>query len=253
MQEITWKCYSPLRADFFPQEVYDDPYLMDREGPMELDGGSLVEYAESICDAIQRENEAAGDLAPYIHGDRAAVLNGKVLSILPSVEIVDDELMGCAVVTLREPLNGPQTAALREYLTGQYSDGWGESFEQQEIEVSEGTLYVHFWSRERFNIEIDRHPDGALQQEQQPATPVRPKMNLVGEDGNIFAILGRAARLLHRFGQEDRAKEMTQRVTASSSYNDALFIVSEYVETELSAPGQQRQAKTEKQKGGDAR
>ena len=204
---IKWKCYSPLWADFFPQEGCDNLDLMDQEGPMGLEGEYLTDYADAICDAIQKENEAAGDLVPYIHGEIGTILEGKVLSIVPSAEIVDDELMGCAVVTLREPLNGPQTAALREYLTGQYSDGWGESFEQQEIEVSDGTLYVHFWSRERFNIEIDRHPNGALQQEQQPAIPVRPKMNLVGEDGNIFAILGRATRLLCRFGQEDRAAD----------------------------------------------
>ncbi len=253
MQETTWKCYSPLRADFFPQDVYDDPYLMDRKGPMELDGGSLVEYAESIRAAAQKENEDTGDLAQYICGDRAAVLNGKVLSILPSVEIVDDELMGCATVKLRELLNGPQTAALREYLTGQYSDGWGEGFEQREIEVSDGALFIRFWNSDRFGIKIDRHSNEAPQQEQKPAASARPKMNLVGEDGNIYAILGRASKLLRRVGQEDRAKEMTERVTASHSYHDALFIVSEYVETELSAPGQQRQAKTEKQKGGDAR
>ena len=35
-------------------------------------------------------------------------------------------------------------------------------------------------------------------------------------------------------GQSDKAKEMCDRVTASQSYSEALNIVSEYVETELS-------------------
>ena len=62
----------------------------------------------------------------------------------------------------------------------------------------------------------------------------RPKMQLIGQDGNIFAIMGRASRLLKSAGQSDKAKEMCGRVMASKSYNAALTIVSEYVETELS-------------------
>ncbi len=61
-----------------------------------------------------------------------------------------------------------------------------------------------------------------------------PKMELFGHDGNIFAILGRASRLLRENGQRDQSKEMCERVYGCHSYDDALFIISEYVETELS-------------------
>ena len=64
----------------------------------------------------------------------------------------------------------------------------------------------------------------------------KPKMRLLGQDGNIFAILGRASALLRDAGQGDQAKEMRERVTGSGSYDEALNIVSEYVETELSVP-----------------
>ena len=63
-----------------------------------------------------------------------------------------------------------------------------------------------------------------------------PKMELFGHDGNIFAILGRASRLLRENGQRDQSKEMCERVYGCHSYDDALFIISEYVETELSDP-----------------
>jgi hypothetical protein len=39
-----------------------------------------------------------------------------------------------------------------EYITGQYSDGWGEGFEQRDIEVDGGVLNVHFWQPERFEM-----------------------------------------------------------------------------------------------------
>ena len=80
------------------------------------------------------------------------------------------------------------------------------------------------------------------EQEQQ-----KPKMQLLGEDGNVFAILGRASRLLKRAGMAEQSDEMYQRVTACGSYHEALNIISEYVETELSPP-----AKSQKKKGRNA-
>lgn len=62
---------------------------------------------------------------------------------------------------------------------------------------------------------------------------LRPKMQLIGQDGNIFAIMGRASRLLKESGQSDKAKEMCDRVMSCDSYQKALNIISEYVETEL--------------------
>ena len=62
----------------------------------------------------------------------------------------------------------------------------------------------------------------------------RPRMELIGADGNIFAILGRASRLLRENGQAEQAKEMHDRVCRCGNYTEALYIVSEYVETELS-------------------
>ena len=57
----------------------------------------------------------------------------------------------------------------------------------------------------------------------------------------------RPDRLLKNAGQSDKAKEMCDRVTASQSYSEALSIVSEYVETELSPKP------TPKRDRGDAR
>ena len=62
---------------------------------------------------------------------------------------------------------------------------------------------------------------------------MHPKINLAGTDGNIFAILGKAAQLLRENGQPEQAAEMARRVFQSRSYEKALAIVSEYVETEL--------------------
>ena len=89
--------------------------------------------------------------------------------------------------------------------------------------------------------------DGFVQEERQPQ---KPKMELLGQDGNIFGILGQASRLLKRTGQSEQADEMFSRVTACGDYDKALRIISEYVDTELSAHAKPQ--KTTKRKGKDA-
>ena len=67
--------------------------------------------------------------------------------------------------------------------------------------------------------------------QEQPA-PAKPSMELLGHDGNIFAIMGHASQLLRRAGMKDQSEEMVQRVTACGDYYQALNIISE----ELSPP-----------------
>ena len=89
---------------------------------------------------------------------------------------------------------------------------------------------------------------GGFEKEQ---APQKPKMELLGQDGNIFGILGRASRLLKRAGQSEQADEMFSRVTACGDYYEALNIISEYVETELS-PKNPEPKKSTKKKGKSA-
>lgn len=60
----------------------------------------------------------------------------------------------------------------------------------------------------------------------------KPTCKLVGEDGNIFAILGRASGSLRQVNCGQKAVEMINRVKDAPSYDDALQIVMEYVEVE---------------------
>lgn len=61
---------------------------------------------------------------------------------------------------------------------------------------------------------------------------MKPTCKLVGEDGNIFMVVGRASRALKKAGMEEQAKIMTERVYASTCYHEALGIVMEYVDAE---------------------
>lgn len=64
----------------------------------------------------------------------------------------------------------------------------------------------------------------------------RPEMRLLGQDGNVFFILGSASRILKRAGMQEEATEMFDRVQESGDYYAALGIISQYVQTEMSNP-----------------
>jgi hypothetical protein len=58
----------------------------------------------------------------------------------------------------------------------------------------------------------------------------RPECDLIGTDGNVFALAGRVTKALKRAGMGDKATEFTQRLFACGSYDEALVLMGEYVE-----------------------
>ena len=58
----------------------------------------------------------------------------------------------------------------------------------------------------------------------------KPMSPIIGANGNIFNLLGIASRTLKENGMAEEAKEMYNRVTSSGSYNEALCIITEYVD-----------------------
>jgi len=57
---------------------------------------------------------------------------------------------------------------------------------------------------------------------------IKPIAKLVGQDGNVFNLLGICGRSLKRAGQSDKVGEMQTRVFACDSYDEALRIMSDY-------------------------
>ena len=66
----------------------------------------------------------------------------------------------------------------------------------------------------------------SAQQERQ-----KPDCELIGQDGNIFNLIGIASRTLRQNGMDEQAKEMYERITGGDcpSYDTALGIIGEYV------------------------
>ena len=66
----------------------------------------------------------------------------------------------------------------------------------------------------------------------------KPDCPLIGQDGNIFNLVGITSKTLKRNGLSTEASEMTDKVFNSGSYEEALSIIGEYVNiTSVDDPG----------------
>ena len=149
MKEMTFKLYSPLTAELLP----DESEFWWADDLIELRGYEMADYLEAITEQIEREGNR---LEQYLDSENAPYLATHVKSIRLSVEERDGELCGCATVIVDEDLTEHGWNDLQEYLSGQYSDGWGEGFEQRDIRVEDGILNVHFWQPEHFAFTVEQ-------------------------------------------------------------------------------------------------
>jgi len=62
---------------------------------------------------------------------------------------------------------------------------------------------------------------------------VKPKLNLLGEDGNTFAILGRAQRTLRRAGYPKKKVDEFMKEATSGDYNHVLSTVMKWFDTSI--------------------
>jgi hypothetical protein len=58
----------------------------------------------------------------------------------------------------------------------------------------------------------------------------KPKVKLVGEDGNIYNLLAICTNALIQAGQDKEAKELKDRVVSCDSYSKAIGLMYDYVE-----------------------
>jgi len=61
-------------------------------------------------------------------------------------------------------------------------------------------------------------------------TQRKPRAKLIGKDSNVFNLLAIASRALKNAGRREDATEMGNRVMSSSSFDEALAIITEYVD-----------------------
>lgn len=144
----TQKLYSPVYCQLRDNDMlayYDGDYWCD-----DMPSAESAYYADEINAKIREmdmpeEEVGRGLMAYYREGD---AVGEKVRSLTVGVEEYGGQLWGVSTIEVAEDLTPDELNTLRQYISGQYSDGFGESLEQREITIDRGELYVSLWSSE---------------------------------------------------------------------------------------------------------
>ena len=244
MNNVTKKFFFPLNAKIYNTSNYvdyDDPYYDSTEG-FDITNTELVSYRDGI-EALMKtyQMDDGNGMEQYFDEDDNAEVASKLKSMVWGFEVYNHELYGTVTVELTEDISAQGVSDLKDWISGQNSDGLGEGFEQQDIDIGDGYLNVSLWEAHGYYIDTTeefeaRHgtkTDVATKSEESKQT-AKPKVKLVGEDGNIFNLMGIASRALRRNGMSDKATEMTERITGgeAQNYYQAIGIILEYVDEE---------------------
>ena len=126
--------YCPLSGQLNDGE-YDDM--------TEVDGRTLRDYISEIEDALDREHSPDFEIGNYITDHPTA--DAKIKMARWSVEEIGGVLYGRIDCRSAEAFTPEEIEAIKDGISGQNSDGFGEGFEQREIHTDDGDLYVSFW------------------------------------------------------------------------------------------------------------
>lgn len=152
LEPQTLKFYMPLTAQLYGCDDWGD---LEEYG-CDLNGRDLRDYQSHIHETLLEnqlpEEKSRGLMHWY---DKQDGVNTKVQSVVFDVESRDGQLWGVAECKVTGELLPEEKEALAEYITGQASDGWGESFEQHAIKLDEGELYVSLWNSENWSIQTE--------------------------------------------------------------------------------------------------
>ena len=152
------KLYCPLTICVEPDDDYSDL--------IEVHSSGYINYDDEINCRIRQEldyddDERKHGLIAYTNNEHLAQ---KVYSVFPGVETRNGELYGVITVKSYGELDKVELIDLVNEIEGQLADGFGEGFEQREIELGDDTVYISFWnSRDDYFIK----PESELFPEQE--------------------------------------------------------------------------------------
>ena len=226
---------TPLREQFFQEHPVPEHPAKGTADKECVSGQELTHFERLIMERLSEgktsdTDKNVFDLMQYFKGAKG--IQEKVESAIVSIKNIDGILYGCTTLTLNEFPEGAELTELCSYITGPSRDDREEGVKQPEKGNQQGH-YAYFVERDV--LKVPQKIDISEELNQRACAP-QPKLKLLGHDGNIFSILADAKRLLMKNGQREEADEMIKRVETSGDYYKALGVISEYVETELSAP-----------------
>ena len=158
------KLYMPMTASFYARNEWGD---LDEIGE-EWDSRTLLEYEDRILAAMVRNRRPVEAERGLMHWYDKDSLDTRVRSAVFTAEARDGQLWGVAECQVIGQLSPEELAGLKDFLSGQASDGWGEGLEQQAIRVDGGELHVHLWQIDGWSIQTEAERFGQAQAQAPP-------------------------------------------------------------------------------------
>ena len=136
---------------------------------------SANDYAQALLETLELEDINLAEYADSYHGSS---YNKKLHKISITAEWFNGRLYGLAECEVDEDWTDSDTEELKGYLIGQYADGWGEGFEQREVDEFEDSdtyydddgdlyeeelhwkVYISFWQSKNFRIMTEEELKG---------------------------------------------------------------------------------------------
>ena len=118
----------------------------DEDGEQYEVGNRYLRYYEcEIQELLEKEQDLDGaNMKDFFYDDDNA--QKKMVSCKWDVAEQNHMLYGMVEFKLKEPFTAEEREIVREWVSGQNSDGVGEGFEQRPIETEDGDLYVSMWN-----------------------------------------------------------------------------------------------------------
>ena len=131
------KFYCPLKI------VYDVDYEDNEIYPEDAVKYASIIKAALAADEMPEERER-GLMTWYSYPEDD--VSDKVYSAHMDVEVYDGELVGVIKAKILGELTESEIMCFKNFISGQLSDGAGESFEQRPITSNDGNIFVSFWN-----------------------------------------------------------------------------------------------------------
>ena len=107
------------------------------------------DYADQLFEALEKDDT---NLAPYADSHHGSTYVSKLHRTKITVEWIDGKLYAVCTALVDDDWTDDDTAQLKSFLIGQYADGWGEGFEQREIDS-----YTEVETSEEYDEEADEY------------------------------------------------------------------------------------------------
>lgn len=169
-----YEILSPVTFQYFPESEYTSDFipLAGDEVPMEEE---FIGTLKNLVATRGTPREELHGLAPYFSFEGAE----KILSTKPYLEIIssqyEEKLICKTIVKTDSPLEGTEIESLKEELSAQFSDGWGEWLEQQPIRTAEGEYYLHTGSLTDAAFQLEdrlvKEPEQCIETQDYPFEP----------------------------------------------------------------------------------